>query len=220
MIHDVGKVLWSRKGFTGILFCLSPVGTAALVNLFSGMTRDFQLADTDPTVVWVNGLAGAGLTAIGSLAGGYLCDRYNRRRMYLLSGALTALCGLGMAMFPLNRSNYVVGVSAYLLVSGLCYAAFSAVVLEAIGRAGEAASTQYTLFSSAGERGHRLRRQARHRVHRRFGPKAPLGTDAVLNVVGVVLLGSMMFLLSRKRPPDAKPDAKVLGSEHDSAVGS
>src|SRR5258705_13927967 len=83
MIHDVGKVLGSRRGLTGILFCLSPVGTAALVNLFSGMTRDFGLADTDSTVVWVNGLAGAGLTAIGSLAGGYLCDRYNRRGLYL-----------------------------------------------------------------------------------------------------------------------------------------
>jgi MFS transporter, PAT family, beta-lactamase induction signal transducer AmpG len=195
MLTDVGRVIRSRPGWTGILFCLSPVGTAALVNLFTGMARDFRIADDDPTVKMVNGAGGAVLTAIGALAGGYLCDRMNRRLAYLLSGALTAACGLAMAAFPLDRTNYIVGVSSYLLISGFCYAAFSAVVLEAIGRAGDAASTQYTLFSSAGNAAIAYVGKLDTVWSGRFGPKAPLGADALLNLAGIGLLTLMLLRL-------------------------
>jgi hypothetical protein len=198
LAKDVGSVIRSRSGWTGILFCLSPVGTAALVNLFSGMAKDFAIADDDPTVAVIGGPVGALLTAVGALAGGFLCDRMNRRAAYLASGALTALVGFAMTAFPLERTNYIVGVSAYLFVSGLCYSAFSAVVLEAIGTAGEAASTQYTLFSSAGNAAIAYVGKLDTVFSGRFGPKAPLATDAIANVVGIALLAAMLATLRRR----------------------
>src|SRR5262249_18480535 len=67
MLRDVRRVISSRPGWTGILFCLSPVGTAALVNLFSAMSKDFGLPAEDSTVELINGWAGGLISAIGSL---------------------------------------------------------------------------------------------------------------------------------------------------------
>ena len=76
-----------------MLLFSSPVGTAALINYFAGMAPDYRASAGMVAFIngWVNGL----VTAVGSLIGGYLCDRYSRRAMYLLSGGLTALCGGG-----------------------------------------------------------------------------------------------------------------------------
>ena len=75
--------------------------------------------------------------------------RMNRRVDYLGSGALSAVCGLVMSLAPLSAATFAIGVSSYLFVAGLCYAAVSAVVLEAIGKAVAAASPQYSLFTAA-----------------------------------------------------------------------
>ena len=50
--------------------------------------------------------------------------------------------GVGAA----NRAMYIAFTTAYAFIQGLCYAGFSAVVLEAIGLG--AAATKYTLFAS------------------------------------------------------------------------
>lgn len=146
--RDVGKVLFSRVGLTGIALCISPVGTAALTNFFSDMGDDFHAS----TRVVAFGVGGAScvVSALGALIGGYMCDRFNRRAMYLLSGTLTAICGIALAKTAHTPTTYLVGVTFYNLVTGFCYSAFTATVLETIGNAGKAASTQYALFVSAG----------------------------------------------------------------------
>ncbi|HZS36538.1 MAG TPA: MFS transporter [Polyangia bacterium] len=196
MVREVWRTAKSRPGWTGILLCISPVGSAALVNVFGGLAKDFHA--TDGMVAFVNGPASAVLTAIGSLLGGYLCDRLHRRWAYVASGALTTLCGLGMMAFPLSPTNYAVGVSVYLFVSGICYAAFSAVVLEAVGRAGSGASTQYTLFTSAGNAAIGYVAWLDTRFNHVWGPKAPLITDAMLNVVGIAMFLTIFYLLRDK----------------------
>jgi PAT family beta-lactamase induction signal transducer AmpG len=97
-LRDVGRVLFSKQGLTGIALCASPVGTSALINYFSGMSRPYG-ARPD-TVALVTGFGNVLLTATGAGIAGYLCDRFNRRVMYLLSGAMTALCGIAMALSP------------------------------------------------------------------------------------------------------------------------
>ena len=92
--------------------------------------------------------------------------------MYLLSGALTALCGLAMMVAPLSPTTYAVGVSVYLFIAGFCYAAFSAAVLETIGKGGAAASTQYALFVVVRQLRHQLRRAPRHALPTRATARA------------------------------------------------
>ena len=147
MFRGVRDVLFSKAGITGILLCISPVGTAALANYFSGMQASFGA--TDDLVTFTSGPANVVLTAVGAAVGGILCDRYNRRALYLLSGALTAFVGIAMAIAPHNDDTYLYGVMTYALVTGFCYSAFTATVLETIGEGGKAASTQYALFVAA-----------------------------------------------------------------------
>src|SRR5207249_2613223 len=124
MIHGVKDVLFSKQGLTGIALCISPVGTAALANYFSGMREAFGASEK--LVGFVSGPANAVLTAVGAAIGGWLCHNYNRRTMYLLSGALTAACGIGMAIAPHTRDTYLWGVMTYALITGFCYSAFTA----------------------------------------------------------------------------------------------
>ncbi len=173
MLGEVWRTARSRAGWTGILFCISPVGTAALLNEFSGVAVDYHA--TPGMVAFVQGALSGLVTAVGALAGGYLCDRFNRRSIYLLSGALTAAVGALMMLGGMNATTYLVGVAAYLLVSGLCYAAFSAVVLEAIGKAGHSAAAQYTLFTAAGNAAVTYVGFFDTRFHHRYGPRAPPG---------------------------------------------
>jgi MFS family permease len=201
MLSDVWRTARSRPGWTGMLFCISPVGTAALLYYFSAIAVDYHASVA--MVAFVSGALNGLVTALGSLVGGYICDRMDRRKAYLLSGALTAVCGLGMMVAPLSPTTYAVGVTIYLLVCGFCYASFSAVVLEAIGKAGSSASAQYTLFTSAGNFAIAYVGLLDTRFHHLYGPRALLGADAVLNLAGVAALAVMIALVFRRQPAQA-----------------
>lgn len=184
--RDVSHVVKMRQGWTGMLLFSSPVGTAALINYFAGMAADYRASAG--MVAFINGWVSGLVTAVGSLIGGYLCDRYSRRLMYLLSGGLTALCAAVMAAAPLSPMTYAIGASVYLLITGLCYAAFSAAVLETIGKGGAAASTQYALFVSCGNLAISYVGFVDTRFDKGFGPRGLLSVDAAMNVAGIIAL--------------------------------
>ena len=184
--HDVTHIVRTREGWTGMLLFSSPVGTAALINYFAGMAPDYHASAN--TVEFVNGWVSGIVTAVGSLIGGYLCDRFSRRAMYLLSGGLTAVCALAMMAAPLSPTTYAYGVTAYLFITGFCYAAFSAAVLETIGKGGAAASTQYALFVSCGNLAINYVGLVDTRFDKGFGPRGLLGVDAAMNVIGIIAL--------------------------------
>jgi MFS family permease len=206
MWRDVKKVATSKSGITGILLMLSPVGTVALTNSFTALKTDFH---TDKrTVALVTGIGAATLNAIGAWAGGKLCDRHSRRAMYLLSGVLTAIVSLVIAEQAQTREVYIIGVSAYQLVTGFCYAAFTATVLETIGHGDAAAATKYTLCTAAGNVAiaytNLVDTQAYAHWHRSV--PALFGSDALLNVAGVLVLGAIFWRLrtfgASKHPPE------------------
>jgi MFS family permease len=184
--RDVAHVVRQRQGWTGMLLFSSPVGSAALINYFAGMAPDYRA--TAGMVAFVNGWVSGIVTAVGSLIGGYLCDRFSRRAMYLVSGGLTAICGVAMAAAPLSPHTYLVGVSAYLFITGICYAAFSATVLETIGKGGAAASTQYAIFVSCGNLAINYVGLVDTRFDKHFGPRGLLTVDAAMNAAGIVAL--------------------------------
>jgi MFS transporter, PAT family, beta-lactamase induction signal transducer AmpG len=192
-LSDVGSVLFSRSGLTGIALCLSPVGTAALSNFFSGMSQPYGVSDD--TVALVTGIGSVGLTALGALIGGYLCDRFNRRVLYLVSGALTAVCGVVMALSPRIGSTYVVGVTSYALITGFCYAAFTSTVLETIGKSDRTAATKYSLFVAAGNVAITYVGLVDTRFSERHGVEGVIASDAALNLIGVAVLALVFWRL-------------------------
>jgi len=148
LFHDLRNVLWSRRTLIGMLFFLSPVGSAAVANLASGLGPDYHAPAGE--VMWISGIAGGLLSALGSLVGGYVCDRMNRMRAYALSGGLSALFAIYLAFAPATPWTYGLGYSGYSLAAGFAYAVFTALVLEVLGRRRHAAGTAYSLFVATG----------------------------------------------------------------------
>ncbi len=213
MLRDVRNVLLSRTGITGFLLMLSPVGSAAMTNSFTALKTSYSVSKT--TVALVTGIGASALTALGAWVGGKLCDRHSRRAMYLVSGVLTAAVALVVAGRPQTVATYVVGVSAYNLVTGVCFAAFTATVLETIGHGDAAAATKYTLCTAAGNVAITYTNLIDTQASGHYHNSMPVlwGTDAVLNLAGVVVLGLVFWRLrlfgASKHPAETAIDTSV-----------
>ncbi len=204
MLREVWKTVSARRGWTGILFCIAPVSTPALLDLFSAIGDDYHAPAR--TVEYTMGYASGLMTMLGALLGGRMLDYIDKRRAYLLSGLAIAGVDIGMAFAPLTPNGYIAGTIAYSLVAGFCFAAFSAVVLEIIGKVDGAAATQYTLFDAAGNLatsylawmdglGYEY-----FRSHHHAASSGMLLTDAAMNVAGAAALALMMLWVFAKRP--------------------
>ncbi|HLK40226.1 MAG TPA: MFS transporter [Polyangiaceae bacterium] len=150
LVREIGRTLRSRAGWTGLLICLSPVGAGALTNLFGALARDYA-PDADSSerlVIVVTGTLGGLVNAAGSLAGGYLADRYPRRLAYVVFGGMTAVCAGAMAAGPATAGAFTAGCLAYQFTNGLAYAAFYAFVFDLVGSQ-EGVTTQLSLFAGA-----------------------------------------------------------------------
>ncbi len=143
MARDLWETASSLNGFTAVVISLAPVGCGALTNLFSGMAIEYG-ADQHVVEV-VNGLGGGLAGALGSLVGGFVADRMNRRVAYALSGGLTALSALGMLVAPMTPATYTAGTLAYNFANGIAFATWAGMVLEVVGDSA-AVATKYALF--------------------------------------------------------------------------
>jgi len=200
MFNDVWSILKSRTGIVGLIFFLAPVNAGALMNLFSAVAVDYKAPVL--AVTWITGIAGGLLSAVGSLAGGFLCDRIGRRSVYVLSGILFILCSFAMAILPMTAQTYIVGSSVYLFVLGIAYAAFTALVLDVIGTGGRSAATSYSLFCSAGNVPIVVMTWFDGKGYGAFGPRGLMGFEALGNLIGTVIIVAMIkyVLLAETRP--------------------
>jgi len=198
IFKDLWALVWSREGLTGILICAAPVGCGALMNLFSAMAIPYRL--TDGTVASVNGI-GAGVTgALGSLLGGFLADRMNRRLCYALAGGLTALVALALTFSPMTPTVYQVGVLAYSFGNGLAFAAFAGLVLEIVNRG--AVATKYALFVATSNFAINYTTALDGWASNlwNLGTRGTLGFDAAITFLGIALLGVMVAITRRLEP--------------------
>ena len=168
--------------FTIVLVC-SPVGAAAMNNLWSAVASDWRASAN--TVALVTGVLNAILSVIGCIVGGWIADRIGRWWAYFGSGGALALVALVMAAIPRTPLTYSCGVLAYVFFGGVAYAAFSAVVLFAIGRG--AASTKYATLSSLGNLPVVYMTAADGWAHDWFGTSWMLAVDALSAVACIAI---------------------------------
>ena len=142
--RDIWHIIKARAGILALILCFLPLGTGSAANLFAAEARHWK-ASAD-TVAIITGTLGAVITAIGCFVGGYICDITNRQKAYVAFGLLQAACAVGMAYSPHTEYMYIFWTSTYAITNGLCYAAFSAFVLDVIGKG--AAGTKFTVYSS------------------------------------------------------------------------
>jgi MFS transporter, PAT family, beta-lactamase induction signal transducer AmpG len=199
IVLDLTRTAFSRDGLIMLVLCLMPVSCGALTNLFSAMAGDYQVSQH--VVELVNGL-GMGLTgALGSLLGGWLSDRMNRKLTYALMGCATGLCAFAMAAAPLTASTYVWGTLAYSFANGAAFAAFAGMVLSMVSE-GAAVTTKYTLFVAASNLSisYVTALDGQASGFRDLGVRASIAFDGLITFGGILGVGLIFLLFLHRKP--------------------
>jgi MFS family permease len=141
-IKDFWQLVRNRSGILAFILCFLPLGTGAVV--FPSIAGEWGASSN--TVALITGVLGGVISAVGCILGGWICDRMDRKQAYVWFGVSQAAAGVAMALLPRSQAMFIVWVSIYTFTTGLCYAAFSAFVLEVIGKG--AAATKYNALAS------------------------------------------------------------------------
>ncbi|MEO5717977.1 MAG: MFS transporter [Chthoniobacterales bacterium] len=181
---DLLDLLRTPLGFLTVILVTSPIGAGAMNNLWSAVAPDWH-ADAN-TVALITGVLNGVLSALGCVVGGLVADRVGRWWSYFGSGVLLGLVAIGLAVAARTTNFFAAGVLLYAFFSGVAYAAFSAIVLVAIGRG--AASTKYALLSSFGNIPVIYMTSFNSWTHDRYGTAGMLWLEAVAGI-GCVALG-------------------------------
>ena len=146
VIRDLWTMLRTKAGLQSAILCILPVGTGAAQGV---LTQDavakYWSAGSDQVALTQGFLSGV-VTAAGCFIGGFLCRKFHPRVAYAGIGLILSVIAVAMALAPHGPTAYVVWSMTYALGVGLAYAAFTAVVLDAMGpRSG---ATKYNVFAS------------------------------------------------------------------------
>jgi MFS transporter, PAT family, beta-lactamase induction signal transducer AmpG len=195
---DLWQLVKSRAGTLALVLCFLPIGSgAAPLSAIAGEWR----ASAD-TVALVTGVLGGIVSAAGCLVGGWICDLMDRKNAYVWFGLFQAAGGLAMALLPRNQAMYVLWASVYAFTTGFTYAAFSAFVLEAIGKG--AAATKYNALASLSNVPIYYVTNIDGWAHDRWGSTGMFFTESALAVAGAVIFIAMAkFLLPNRRRADS-----------------
>ena len=171
----------------GLICFVSPTACFALTNLFSGVGSDFHTPER-----WVTALNGTGMAvacSLGCLAGMWICGRFQRRTVYVVSGFGGAAAALGLIRAPHTLLFFAVGVLVYDFFTGINYTAFTSLEYEIVGSGNPLASTQFALLSASANLPISYMTAVDGHFHTTHGLGGMLAVDALSSiVVGTVLL--------------------------------
>ena len=187
--RDLLNLATRRIGLLAVFICLLPMGTGAASNLWSSIAGDWKAGADE--VALVSGVLNGVVAIIGSLAAGFICDRMDRKAGYALFGLISGLTAVAMALGPRTPMAFLIFATAYNLVIGCCYGAFSALTLEAIGKG--AAATKYNLIASAANLPIMLMILVNGQAQKRWGSGGMLLTEAALAAAAVTLYTAVAF---------------------------
>jgi PAT family beta-lactamase induction signal transducer AmpG len=174
VVRDVWDVARSRVGYLALILMVLPIASGAAP--WSAIAGEWS-ASAD-LVALVNGVVGGLAAAAGALVGGYICDRMRPGQAYCLFGLLTGVVAVLMAWWARTPAAFVVFTLAYSAMVGCGYAAYSAIVLEAIGQ--RSAATNFNLMSAISNVPIALMTTFDGWSHDRFGTNAMLYGELAL----------------------------------------
>lgn len=197
VMGDLWAMLRTQGGLLSAVLCVLPVGTGAAQGVLTQAKVAAHWGAGDQEVALVQGVAAGVVTAIGAFAGGWLCDRLHPRTAYAAIGVALAGVAVMMAVLPATVAVYVVMALVYAFVVGLAYAAFTAVVLNAMGKGSGA--TKYTIYASLSNFPIWWLGLVLGRVADISGPQAMLYAEAALGVAGVTVFALATLGVRRTR---------------------
>ena len=186
LLKDVWSVASSRPGLLVLILMLLPIGSGGASNLWSAIATEWH-AGAD-IVALVTGVVSGVVTMAGAVAAGYACDRMDRRTAYCLFGVALAAVDVAMALSPRSPIVFIIATLGYAAVLGACYAAYSATVLEAIGKG--AAATKFNLLAAVSNIPIAAMTAFDGYLHDRHGSNGMLYGEAALAVLAVLLFGA------------------------------
>jgi MFS family permease len=201
---DLWQVIKSRNGVLCAVLCFVPVGTGAAQGVLAQAEVAALWGAGDKEVELVQGFLTGIISMVGCLAGGAICERlWNGRVAYAVFGALMAVTTAVTAILPRTVAVFVGFNIFYSFITGLCYAAFSAFVLDAIG--GGHAATKYNGFASLSNAPIWYTGLILASAQTRWGAGGMLFTESILGVVGIAVFA--LALLAVRRLPEPSPTA-------------
>jgi PAT family beta-lactamase induction signal transducer AmpG len=186
MGRDLRELLRSGRTWLGLAFFLSPVGTAAVSNLITGVGQDYHASGNEVAVV--TGFAGGLLSAFGCYIGGFVADKMNRMVAYALAGGFAAIFGAWLAFGPMTPFTYGAGYSGYSVAAGFAYAVYTALLLDVIGKTKNAAAFAYSTLNASGNASIAYMTWVDGLGYKHWGARGLMATDAVANGGFMVIL--------------------------------
>jgi len=184
---------WEAVPYT--LLVTAPFCSGALIGLLPGLAADYGV--TGQQVAWINGVAGALLTAAGASAAALLPVRIRASIAFPIAGLVNAAAAAVLALGPRRPAVYFAGTVLFLFTIGAGYALFTGVSLEFLGGSGKSGSTRYAIINSLGNLPVAYMSWIDGRAYTHWGPRAMPAADAILAATGALLLLAH-FVASRR----------------------
>jgi MFS transporter, PAT family, beta-lactamase induction signal transducer AmpG len=199
--RELKSTFLRREAIPYTLLITFPMCSGGMLGLLPELARDYGVSGRQ--VAWINGVAGALLTAVGALAASLIPVRVRAPIAFLVAGLVNAGSLAILALGPQRPAVYFVSTVLFLFTIGACWALFTAVALEFLGSSGKSGSTRYAFINSLGNLPPAYMAWADGRGYALWGPRGMPGTDAVLSAVAAFLL--LAYVLVRRRCRTAVP---------------
>lgn len=202
-MHRIGAeckaTFWRWEALPYIGCMVFPMASGAAISLLPGVARQYGV--NGDNVAWINGALGGVLMAAGAASASILPTRMRASVMYMLISLVNCatLCVLWLG--PLQPSTYYVGVILYLYTIGICYAMFTAVLLEFLGHSGKSGSGRYSIINSLGNVPVQYMLLVDGFGGDKWGGRGLAGSEAVVGAVGAVIL--LAYFLTHKHTEPA-----------------
>lgn len=208
---DIKSLFHSHIALFTMAVLILPIGTGAASNVWSAIASDWKV--TADVLALVNGALSGAVSIVGCIVGGWIADKVGRWWAYFGAGTLMAIVTCWMFFVPLATGNFIVGVLFYAFALGMLNAAFSTVVLLAIGKG--AAATKYAFLSSLGNLPVVYVTMIDGWTHDHWGVKAMLIIESILGVVFILISLAVLWktkLYKQKLPVETKLMGQELSS--------
>jgi PAT family beta-lactamase induction signal transducer AmpG len=195
------KATFLRRSAIPYVMCMTfPMASGSAIGLLTGVAAAYGVHGD--SVAWMNGWGGGLLTAAGAAGMAVVPFRMRASVMYMVVALINCatLCILWLG--PLAPGTYYVGSMLYFLTTGACYAMFTAVVLEFLGKSGKSGSGRYSIINSLGNVPVLYMLRVDGKGAKWFGPRGLTGAEAVVGGVGAAVL--LMILLWMKPKGEAE----------------
>jgi len=194
--RDVWSVVRKRAGLLVVVLMLLPIGSGGASTVMTAKYGEWH-ASAD-LVAFVGGWMSGLVSGVAAVVAGYFVDRMDRRTAYCLFGATIAIV-LGVTAYaPRTPVVWAISSLVYGAVIAMTYSAYSAVVLEVIGKG--AAATKFNLMASAANVPVSYMVLVDTHLHDSFGTNWMFFGESALSIAAGLLFALLVVSTRRWRP--------------------